>query len=198
MANQTGNPAAQVVTIETLAPERIAELRDLIRDVPGFPHDPIVFKDITPLIADAEGFRDVIAAFAKRCGEPNGLKVDVVAGMEARGFILGAALAVELGVGFIPLRKAGKLPPPVDRVAYDLEYGHAAMELSKGTIKPGASVLIVDDVLATGGTARAAAELVESAGAKVAALLFLLELVGLGGGEKLTGYPVETILKVAA
>jgi len=186
----------ELVSLSALGADRAAELRRLIRDIPGFPHDPIIFRDITPLLADGHAFKDVIEAFAKLCEGLNGLKVDAVAGMEARGFILGAPLATRLGVGFIPLRKAGKLPPPVTKVEYDLEYGTAAMELTKGTLKPGASVLIVDDVLATGGTAKAAAHLIEQSGGKVAALVFLMELAGLGGAAKLSDYKVETLLRV--
>lgn len=184
-----------LVSLAAIGPERAAELRRLIRDIPGFPHEPIIFRDITPLLADGRAFQDVIEAFAKIC-ETENIQIDVVAGMEARGFILGAPLATRLGVGFVPLRKAGKLPPPVNRVEYELEYGTAAMELTAGTVKPGSRVLLVDDVLATGGTALAAAHLIEKSGAKVAALVFLMELAGLGGAQKLTGYPVETLLRV--
>lgn len=184
-----------LVSLSALGSERAKELRGLIRDVPGFPHEPIIFRDITPLLADGTALTDVIEAFAKVC-EAEGIEIDVVAGMEARGFILGAPLATRLGVGFIPLRKAGKLPPPVKRVEYELEYGTAAMELTAGTIAPGSKVLLVDDVLATGGTALAAAHLVETSGAHVAALVFLMELAGLGGREKLDGYQVETLLRV--
>jgi len=184
-----------LVSLSALGAERAAELRALIRDVPGFPHEPIIFRDITPLLADGKAFSDVIEAFAKLC-EAENLQIDVVAGMEARGFILGAPLATRLGVGFVPLRKAGKLPPPINRVEYELEYGTAAMELTAGTIKPGSNVLLVDDVLATGGTALAAAHLVETSGAQVAALVFLMELAGLGGAKKLSKYQVETLLRV--
>lgn len=183
----------QLAALISLGEERALELRNLIRDVPGFPHDPIIFRDITPLLADGPAFHDVIEAFASAAQD---LQVDVVAGMEARGFILGAALAIRLGVGVIPLRKAGKLPPPVLRVDYGLEYGTAAMELTAGTLPVGSNVLIVDDVLATGGTAKAAVELVEQAGGNVTALLFLMELVGLGGAEQLAGHRVETLLRV--
>jgi adenine phosphoribosyltransferase len=168
-------------------------VRALIRDVPDYPHPPIVFRDITPLLADGAAFADVIEALAALVDADGG--VDVVAGMEARGFLLGAPLATRLGVGFLPLRKAGKLPPPVERVDYALEYGAAAIELRTGTLQPGARVLVVDDVLATGGTAAAAAELVERCGGQVVALAFLLELAGLGGRERLTGRTVETLLR---
>ncbi len=189
-----------------LGESRAAEIRGLIRDVPDYPHPPVVFRDITPLLADGDALSDVVEAFASLHladhRADGGLavagEIDVVAGMEARGFLLGAPLATRLGVGFLPLRKAGKLPPPVDRVDYDLEYGSAAIELRTGTLHPGARVLLIDDVLATGGTARAAAELVERAGGRVVALAFLLELVGLGGRDALTGRTVETLLRVGS
>ncbi|MFE5291495.1 adenine phosphoribosyltransferase [Isoptericola sp. NPDC056618] len=177
-----------------LGAERAAEVRALIRDVPDYPHPPVVFRDITPLLADGPALADVVEAFARLVDADGG--VDVVAGMEARGFLLGAPLATRLGVGFLPLRKAGKLPPPVERVDYDLEYGSAAIELRTGTLEAGARVLLVDDVLATGGTARAAAELVERSGGQVVALAFLLELAGLGGRDRLTGRTVEALLRV--
>ncbi|CAM3579127.1 adenine phosphoribosyltransferase [Isoptericola cucumis] len=181
---------------------RAAQIRALIRDVPDYPHPPVVFRDITPLLADGPALTDVVEAFAGMhladgASALDG-EIDVVAGMEARGFLLGAPLATRLGVGFLPLRKAGKLPPPVERVDYDLEYGSAAIELRTGTLHPGARVLLIDDVLATGGTARAAAELVERSGGQVVALAFLLELVGLGGRDRLTGRTVETLLRVGS
>ncbi len=182
-----------LVALSGLGQERAAEVRALVRDVPDYPHPPIVFRDITPLLADGSALGDVIEAFAGLAAVGGG--VDVVAGMEARGFLLGAPLAVRLGVGFLPLRKAGKLPPPVERVDYDLEYGTAAIELRSGTLRPGARVLLVDDVLATGGTAAAAAELVERCGGQVVALAFLLELAGLGGRARLAGRTVETLLR---
>ncbi|MFE4466603.1 adenine phosphoribosyltransferase, partial [Oerskovia sp. NPDC056781] len=116
--------------------------------------------------------------------------------LEARGFLIGAPLATRLGVGFLPLRKAGKLPPPTETVTYDLEYGTASIELRTGTLAPGARVLVVDDVLATGGTASAGAELVERCGGVVVGLAFLLELDGLGGRERLAGRQVDTLLRV--
>ncbi|PZR52728.1 adenine phosphoribosyltransferase [Xylanimonas oleitrophica] len=185
-----------LVALSGLGPERATEIRSLIRDVPGYPHEPIVFRDITPLLADGAALADVVEAFARLCEGDGGHQVDVVAGMEARGFLLGAPLATRLGVGFLPLRKAGKLPPPVERVDYELEYGTAAIELRTGTLRPGARVLLVDDVLATGGTAVAAAELVERCGGEVVSLAFLMELGGLGGRERLAGRTVETLLRV--
>jgi adenine phosphoribosyltransferase len=185
------------VALNGLGPLRARQIRALIRDVPGYPHEPIVFRDITPMLADGSALRDVVEAFARLCEGESGHTIDVVAGMEARGFLLGAPLATRLGVGFVPLRKAGKLPPPVERVSYDLEYGSAAIELRTGTLPAGARVLLVDDVLATGGTAAAAADLVERCGGQVVAAAFLLELGGLGGRERLSGRVVETLLRVA-
>lgn len=185
-----------LVALAGLGPARAAQVRALIHDVPDYPHPPVVFRDITPLLADGEALADVIEAFAEIVGSHGG--VDVVAGMEARGFLLGAPLATHLGVGFLPLRKAGKLPPPVERVDYELEYGAASIELRSGTLRPGARVLLVDDVLATGGTARAAAALVERCGGVVAGLAFLLELAGLGGRDKLVGRTVDTLLRAGS
>jgi adenine phosphoribosyltransferase len=183
-----------VVALAGLGPARAAEIRGLVGDVPDYPHPPVVFRDIMPLLADGAALRDVVEAFA-RIAEADG-GIDVVAGMEARGFLLGAPLATRLGVGFLPLRKAGKLPPPVVREDYDLEYGSASIELRTGTLAPGARVLLIDDVLATGGTAVAAARLVERCGGEVVAVAFLMELAGLGGRERLAGRTVETLLRV--
>ncbi|MCK0115541.1 adenine phosphoribosyltransferase [Isoptericola sp. CG 20/1183] len=185
-----------LVALAGLGPARAAEVRALIHDVPDYPHPPVVFRDITPLLADGPALADVIEAFAAVVASHDG--VDVVAGMEARGFLLGAPLATRLGVGFLPLRKAGKLPPPVERVDYELEYGSASIELRSGTLRPGARVLLVDDVLATGGTARAAAALVERCGGVVAGLAFLLELAGLGGRDRLAGRTVDTLLRAGS
>ncbi|GAB3170172.1 adenine phosphoribosyltransferase [Myceligenerans halotolerans] len=177
-----------------LSPERAARVRSLIRDVPDYPAEGILFRDIMPLLADASGLADVVDGFAVAVA---GLgQVDLVAGMEARGFLFGAPLATKLGVGFLPLRKAGKLPPPVERVDYDLEYGSASIELRSGTLQAGSRVLLVDDVLATGGTAAAAADLVRRGGGVVAGLAFLLELAALHGRERLDGHEVTTLLRV--
>ncbi|WP_277210109.1 adenine phosphoribosyltransferase [Isoptericola croceus] len=185
-----------VVALAGLGPARAAEVRALIHDVPDYPHPPVVFRDIMPLLADGAALADVIEAFAGIVDSHGG--VDVVGGMEARGFLLGAPLAARLGVGFLPLRKAGKLPPPVERVDYELEYGTASIELRAGTLRPGARVLLVDDVLATGGTAHAGAALVERCGGEVVGLAFLLELAGLGGRERLAGRAVDTLLRAGS
>lgn len=145
----------------------------LIRDVPDFPQPGILFKDITPVLADARGFADAIAEMAQPWRE---LPLDAVAGVEARGFILGAALARELGVGFVPVRKPGKLPGATLSLDYGLEYGRDRLEIHADALPSGARVLVVDDVLATGGTLKAAMQLLERQGARVAGASVLVEL----------------------
>ncbi len=167
------------------------ELRDHIRDIPDFPKPGIVFKDITPLLLDPEGLAaaiDQLAAYGRRKA------VDLVVAAEARGFILGAAIARELGAGFVPARKPGKLPAEVVTAEYILEYGIDALEMHADAIAHGARVLIHDDLLATGGTARALAELVEGRGATIAGCGFLVELAFLGGRARLEGYDVHALL----
>jgi adenine phosphoribosyltransferase len=168
-------------------------LRPLVRDVPDHPEPGITFRDITPLLADPIAFAAVVDALAQTV--PDGA-VDVVAGMEARGFILGAPVARRLGVGFVPIRKAGKLPWRTVSASYALEYGEATLELHEDAFSPGQRVLLVDDVLATGGTAVAAAELVHRAGARVAGIGVLIELVALGGRDRASGLAVEALLQL--
>jgi adenine phosphoribosyltransferase len=163
-----------------------ATLDRLIRDVPDFPKPGVVFKDITPLLADHEGFTGVVEALAAAGRDETGqVVVDKVVGMEARGFILAAPVALALGTGFVPVRKAGKLPGPVHAVSYALEYGEATLEVQQEAFSPGERVLLVDDVLATGGTAVASRELVEECGVHVHALAVLLELSFLSGRDVL-------------
>ena len=163
----------------------------LLRDVPDFPQPGILFKDITPLLADAAAFRAVVNDLAAVAPD-----VEVVAGVEARGFLLAGAIAAELGCGLVPVRKAGKLPPPTVRAAYELEYGAAEIEVPVGVLE-GKRVLLVDDVLATGGTMRAAADLIAEAGADVAALAVILELGFLDGRAALAGLaPLTALLSV--
>ncbi len=165
-------------------------LRSYIRDLPDYPSAGITFRDITPLLVDGDALRAAIVQLAELV--PAGTQL--IAGMEARGFIFGAALAQHLGIGFVPIRKAGKLPPPVKSFTYDLEYGQATVELRDETLPPGAKVVLLDDVLATGGTAEAGAELLELVGAEVLAVVFLLELAGLPGRERLAGRAVSSVL----
>nr|WP_297427542.1 adenine phosphoribosyltransferase [uncultured Actinotalea sp.] len=168
----------------------LARVRELIHDVPDYPEPGVVFKDITPLLADGPTFRAVVDHMAATAPGP----VDLVVGMEARGFILGAPVAAALGAGFIPARKAGKLPRETVTGAYDLEYGSAVLEVHADTIGHGARVLVVDDVLATGGTAAATVELVGRTGGEVVGLSFLMELGFLRGREKLDGQRLDVLV----
>lgn len=174
------------------AAAREDDLRSLIRDVPDFPQAGVLFRDVTPLLRDAQGLGLVVKRLADLVAQH---RVDVIAGVESRGFIFGAPLAVALGVGFVPIRKLGKLPAPTIRRDYALEYGSNSLEIHRDAAGPGESVLIVDDVLATGGTARASVELVEALGARVAGLAFVLELDFLQGRKALTGYPVHALMQ---
>ena len=163
----------------------------LVRDVPDYPQAGVVFKDITPLLADGKAFAAVVDALAATYAP-----VDKVAGIEARGFILAAPVACRLGAGFVPIRKKGKLPGATFAQAYDLEYGTATVEVLADAFEPGDRVLVIDDVLATGGTARATADLVRRTGARVAGLAVLLELSFLRGRARLTDLPVTALLTV--
>jgi adenine phosphoribosyltransferase len=163
----------------------------LVRDVPDYPQAGVVFKDITPLLADGKAFAAVVDALAATYGP-----VDKVAGIEARGFILAAPVACRLGVGFVPIRKQGKLPGATYAQDYDLEYGTATIEVQTDAFAPGERVLVIDDVLATGGTARATADLVRRTGAWVAGLAVLLELSFLNGRARLAELPVSALLTV--
>ncbi|MDQ1694982.1 MAG: adenine phosphoribosyltransferase [Frankiaceae bacterium] len=165
-----------------------ARLRDRVRDVPDYPKAGVVFKDITPLLADHVAFAGAVDAIVARRGRGT---IDKVVGIEARGFIVAAAVAYHFGAGFVPMRKQGKLPSATFRAAYALEYGEAVLEVHQDAFEAGDRVLIVDDVLATGGTARAAASLVAEAGAVVAGVSVLLELSFLGGRGRLADIDVD-------
>jgi adenine phosphoribosyltransferase len=168
-----------------------------IRDIPDFPKPGILFKDITPLLADHEGFTAVVEALAATGRDAGGDPVvDKVVGMEARGFILAAPVALALGVGFVPVRKAGKLPGETYAVSYELEYGHATIEVHQDGIDSGERVLIVDDVLATGGTADATRQLVERCGGVPHALSVLLELSSLHGRDSIGDLPLNALTTV--
>jgi adenine phosphoribosyltransferase len=172
-------------------------LARLVLDVPDHPEPGVVFKDITPVLADPAGLAAVVAGLASVGADASGTsRVDVVVGMEARGFILGAPVALALGAGFVPVRKAGKLPREVHAVSYDLEYGSATLELHRDAVAPGARVLLVDDVLATGGTARATADLVEACGASVVGVAVLMDLAFLPWREALGDVEVTSLLTV--
>ena len=174
-----------------MSDDRVSLLRKRIREVPDFPKEGILFKDITPLLADVEAFRACIELMAESL---DGEAVDAVLGIESRGFMFGAALADKLGVGFVPVRKPGKLPAATYRVDYDLEYGSDAVEIHQDALERGERVVIVDDLIATGGTALATKELVQRCGAEVAAFVFLIHLIDLEGAAKLAPSRVITIL----
>lgn len=166
-------------------------VKALIRDVPDFPQEGIVFKDITPLLADPIAFSTVIDLIVVHFGRGN---VDKVVGIEARGFIIASPVAYHFGAGFVPVRKKDKLPWNTEAAEYELEYGTATLEIHQDAVAAGERVLVVDDVLATGGTARATAQLVERIGGKVVGIACLIELGFLNGRDKLQGYDVFTLL----
>jgi adenine phosphoribosyltransferase len=166
------------------------DLRSRIRDVPDFPRRGVLFKDITPLLGDPAAMAEAVAALAQRAPA-----ADAVVAIESRGFIFGTALALKLGLPLVPARKFGKLPGRTARRVYSLEYGEDTLEIHADAFQPGQRTLIVDDLLATGGTAAATATLVEELGAKVAALLFVIELRGLGGRERLAPRCVEALME---
>jgi adenine phosphoribosyltransferase len=167
------------------------QLVDYIRDVPDFPKKGILFRDITPLLSDKDALSAAIDALTLPFVDSG---IAHVAAVEARGFIFGSAVAKALNAGFIPIRKTGKLPYKTDSVTYDLEYGTDTVEVHADAIKPGEKVLMVDDLLATGGTMAASCELMEKLGAQIEALTFLIELTGLGGRKKLTGYSINSVI----
>ena len=167
------------------------DLKERVRDVPDWPEQGIIFRDITPLLRDPEALDQTIHELAEWGKER---RPDVVLGAEARGFILGAAIARELGCGFVPARRPGKLPPETIGATYALEYGENTLELHPETIRSGDRVLIHDDVLATGGTVEAIAGLVESLGAEVAGVAFIIELTFLGGRERLQKYDFRSLI----
>jgi adenine phosphoribosyltransferase len=171
------------------------DLATLVRDIPDFPRPGIVFKDITPLLASPEGLDAAVSGLADHARD---LDVDVVIGAEARGFLLGPALARELHAGFVLGRKPGKLPHETVRAEYLLEYGTDALELHSDAVAAGARVLVHDDLLATGGTAKALCELVEQLGGQVVGCAFLIELAFLAGRERLAGYPVHALISYDA
>ena len=167
-------------------------LKDIIRDIPDFPKKGIIFKDITPLLKNHDAFRSAVDQMADHLQSK---KIDFVVGIESRGFIFSPTLAYKLGAGFIPVRKKGKLPHKTHEVSYSLEYGEAILEIHQDAIPAGSRVAIVDDLLATGGTAKAAAHLVEKCGAKVEKIAFLIELLFLHGRKSLSSYDIFSVIQ---
>ncbi len=167
------------------------DLKKYIRNIPDFPQKGILFRDITPLLADGDAFKFSVKAIAKHF---KGMGIEKVAGIEARGFIIGAPVAMELGVGFVPIRKPGKLPFDALRKEYQLEYGMSILEMHRDAVKKGEKVLMIDDLLATGGTAEAASDIVESLGGNIVGWGFLVVLKSLKGEEKLKKYDVFSLI----
>lgn len=169
----------------------INTVKKAIRDIPDFPQKGILFKDITPVLQDNDVFSYCIDLLAEKV---QSVKADFICGVESRGFIFGAAIAYKMGIGFVPVRKPGKLPADVYRKEYELEYGSNILEIHKDAFPANSTVVIIDDLLATGGTAKASAELVEMCNVKIASILFLVELTFLKGRDVLKNYPVESII----
>ncbi len=170
------------------------DLKSLIRDIPDFPKPGIMFRDITTLLRDAQGLKYTIDLFTQKCID-NGMTADFVVGMESRGFIFGAPLAYKLGAGFIPVRKKGKLPAEVYAIEYALEYGTDTLEVHQDALQPGSRVLIADDLIATGGTACATAELIQKVGCILSGFAFIIELQELQGRKKLPDVPIITLVE---
>ncbi|OEH84573.1 adenine phosphoribosyltransferase [Desulfuribacillus stibiiarsenatis] len=168
------------------------DLKECIRLIPNYPKEGILFKDITPLLKNSDALQYTIKQMVKFCENK---QPDIVVGPESRGFIFGTPLAYELGAGFVPVRKPGKLPAEVERVEYELEYGTDALEIHKDSIMPGQKVVICDDLLATGGTVQSAIQLIEKLGGEVVGICFLIELTFLNGADKLKGYDVQSLIK---
>ncbi|GAP96202.1 adenine phosphoribosyltransferase [Leptolyngbya sp. NIES-2104] len=168
------------------------DLKPFIREIPDFPKPGILFKDITTLLQDPTGLRATIDLFAEKCSD---LKPDFIVGMESRGFIFGAPLAYKMGIGFVPVRKPGKLPAAVHAIEYELEYGTDCLEMHQDAVQPGSRILIVDDLIATGGTAGATAQLVQRIGCELVGCAFVIELTDLKGRDRLPQVPIITLVE---
>jgi adenine phosphoribosyltransferase len=175
-----------------MAPEIIEKLRNTVRDVPDFPKKGIIFKDITPILGDGPLFKASVELFLERC---RGKNIDKIVGIDARGFLFGSAVAYDLGIGFVPLRKKGRLPYKTESAAYTLEYGEAEMELHVDAITAGERIVLIDDLLATGGTSASAVTLIKKVGGDLIETIFLIELEFLHGRKKLAPTPVASFLK---
>ena len=169
------------------------DLKDYIASIPDYPIKGVLFRDVTPILQHGEAFRECVSQLSDLCRE---LKAEKICGPESRGFIVGAPVAVELGIGFVPVRKPGKLPRETISCKYDLEYGTNELFIHKDAVVPGERVVIVDDLLATGGTAKAAATMIEELGGIVAGLVFVVELEGLPGRKILEGYDVRALMEL--
>ncbi len=167
------------------------KIEEYVRSIPDFPEPGIIFRDVTSILQDADGLKLAIDLMQEKLA---GLDFDVVAGTESRGFIFGVPIAYNLNKPFVPVRKKGKLPCETISREYDLEYGTATIEMHKDSIKPGQKVVLIDDLIATGGTIEAAAKMIEELGGEVVKMVFLMELAGLNGREKLAGYDVESVI----
>ncbi len=168
------------------------ELKDYIKSIPDFPAPGVMFRDVTSVLDDPEGFQLSVEELIRLL---DGVEYDVIAGVESRGFIFGAPLAYRQGKAFVPVRKKGKLPRETVEMTYDLEYGTATIEIHKDAVRPGQKVVIIDDLIATGGTIEAAAKLVEQLGGEVVKMIFLIELTDLKGRERLAGYDVASVVQ---
>ena len=184
-------------SLKTVSKEDTEYLASLIRTVPGFPSPNIIFRDFLPIFSDARASRILVDSLVDALPVPAD-SIDVIAGLEARGFLFGPLLASRLGKGFIAVRKAGKLPPPVISESYMLEYGQASIEIEHDAIKPGQRVLIVDDLIATGGTAKAAANIINQAKGIVVGFSFVIELTGISGMNDLADYPCSSLMTMPA
>jgi adenine phosphoribosyltransferase len=192
VASGVGNPTKSAVS--PIPNINFMDLKSLIRDIPDFPKPGILFRDITTLLRDPQGLRYTIDFFAQRCTDME-LKADYIVGMESRGFIFGSPLAYKLGAGFIPARKKGKLPAAVHSIEYDLEYGTDSLEVHQDALSPGSRVLIVDDLIATGGTASATAKLVQNIGCELVGFGFIIELRDLQGRKHLPDVPIISLIE---
>jgi adenine phosphoribosyltransferase len=189
--------AGDISSVQSLQTDDIDYIISLFHSTPNFPKEGILFRDFMPVLADARGFSLLIKALLEALPVPPD-EIDVIAGLEARGFLLGPVIAHALGKGFIAVRKVGKLPPKTLRETYDLEYGSACLEIEEHACKRGERVLIIDDLIATGGSASAAAKLIEAAGARVAGYSFVMELDGLHGRDALGHRPVSSLFSMPA
>jgi adenine phosphoribosyltransferase len=182
----------RTASVPAMLSESIDKLRAAVRDVPDFPKKGIIFKDITPILGDGKLFRTAIEAFLENC---RGKQIDKIVGIDARGFLFGSAVAYDLGIGFVPLRKKGRLPYKTESAKYSLEYGEAEMELHVDAIQRGEKIVLIDDLLATGGTSASAATLIRKVGGDLIEAQFLIELEFLNGRQKLESTPIVSFLK---